>query len=132
MLFRVIPSGDVDIQNGQLVLLSGLAYARQKLSTRFKFFLGEWFLDQRDGIPYFRSVFVQNPDMRVVRSVFRQVALSIKGNDGNPIVSSLPKFDVLFTPVARKLAFDFSAILDSGELLTVPPTDDAFIIALPR
>jgi hypothetical protein len=125
-LFRVIPSGDLQISDeGDLVLVGGVDYVRQKMLARFKFFLGEWFLDQREGIPYFKHVFTKNPDLRVIRSVFRQVALSVHG------VSSLLKFDVVYTPSTRSLAINLQAVLDTGELLDVPPTAPFIITVQP-
>jgi hypothetical protein len=108
--------------------MSGLQYARQKIAARFKFFLAEWFLDRREGVPYFRDVFVKNPDLRVIRSVFRQVLLSITTELGTPLVKSIPTFELVFTPATRSLAFAFQAVLDSGELLSVLPSDQLFII----
>lgn len=125
MLYRVIPAGDLAIgPDGDLVMLTGLEEARQNLSTRFKMFLSEWFLDQREGVPYFRDVFVKNPDLRVIRSVFRQVALSVPG------IVALPQFDVVFTPATRSLAFNFQARLDTGEQLVAELGDSAFIITV--
>ncbi len=129
MIFRIIPAGDIDIVNGDLVLLTGLAWARQQLASRFKFFLGEFFLDQREGVPYYRDVFIKNPDLRVIRSVFRKVALSIKDSKGAALVTSFPSFEIVYTPATRSLAFSFQAVLNSGELLSVSASDADFIIS---
>lgn len=126
MIYRVIPKGDLDVVDGALVLLGGAPYVAQKMAARFKFFLGEWFLDKREGVPYFRDVFTHNPNLDVIRSVFRQVALSI------PSVLSLPRFETVYSPSERSIAFDFQAQLSSGELLIVQPTDQPFIITIKR
>ncbi len=126
MIYRVIPKGDLDIVDGDLVMLGGAAYVAQKMAARFQFFLGEWFLDKREGVPYFRDVFTHNPNIDVIRSVFRQVALSIKS------VASLPKFETIYSPATRSIAFSFEAKLDTGESLIVEPTNDLFIISVRR
>ena len=74
-LIRTIPAGDLAIENGHFVLARGVGYVRQKLSVRFKFFLGEWFLDLREGVPYYRDVFTWNPNLPVIRALFRRVAI---------------------------------------------------------
>lgn len=126
MLYRVIPAGDLDIVDDDIVLVSDLDEVRQELAARFRFFLGEWFLDAREGVPWFRDVMVQNPDLAVVRSVFREVALSL------PEVVSLPVFDLLFDKATRTLSFNFEAITVTGETLVVTPTDELFIINVQR
>ncbi len=126
MIYRIIPKGDIAIVDNDLMLLDGISYVAQKMASRFKFFLGEWFLDKREGVPYFRDVFTKNPDLNVIRSVFRQVALSI------PSVASLPRFNTIYSPSVRELAFDFQAVLATGELLIVQPTDVPFIITVKR
>ena len=41
-------------------------------------FAGEWFLDTREGIPYFRIV-SERPDMSLLRSLFRRALLAVPG-----------------------------------------------------
>lgn len=129
-LFRVIPAGDLALEvnpaNGKRrpVLLRGPQYVRQKLQTRFKFFLAEWFRDLRQGIPYYRDVFVRNPDLDVIRSVFRDVILSVVE------ITSIARLDPVYDPAARTLAFDFEVVLTNGDTLIVQPNDAAFIITL--
>lgn len=122
MLIRVIPAGDVALVGGSASKVDGDEYVRQKLSSRFKFFLGEWFLDRRLGIPYYQDVFVKNPDMLLVRSIFRQVVL------GTPGIVSLPRFKALFDSATRKLSFDIGAQLELGQLLVVEPSEPLFIL----
>jgi hypothetical protein len=122
VLWRIIPAGDLDVRNGKLVLLTGAEYARQKMAARFRFFLGEWFLDRREGVPYAQYVFVKNPNIDIIRSIFRRVAMSVEG------VVALPNFDVIFTESTRTLAFNFTATFDTGLSLVVTPLDELFII----
>ncbi len=121
MLYRIIPAGDLDIANGDFVVLTGIAYARQQMAARFKFFLGEWFLNKREGVPYFQYVFVKNPKINVIRSIFRQVALSTPG------IIALPRFTLTYNSKARTLAFDFEATFAEGSVI-VQATDPDFII----
>lgn len=125
-VLRIIPAGDLAIVNGDLFVLgktpeTRVQYIRQKIAARFKFFLAEWFLDEREGVPYYREVFVKNPNIPLIRSLFLKVLRETPG------VLSVPTFSVRFDPAARTLTFDFQAIVDGGELV-VSPEDDDFII----
>jgi hypothetical protein len=123
-VFRIIPAGDLALnEDGDLVILEDIAYLRQKLAVRFKFFLGEWFLDLRQGIPYYRDIFVKNPNLDVIRSLFRRVIL------GTPGVLSLPRFELQYDEAARRAHFDFQAVCRGG-MIEVSPDDEDFIVDL--
>ena len=130
MLFRIIPTGDLDIVNGDLVLIDGVDWFRQQLASRFKYFLGEWLMDRREGIPYYQNVFIANPDLAVIRSIFRRVVFSVLRPNGAPAAKSVPNFEVIYTPSTRSLAFNFTAVLDTGEIIVVTPNDAPFVIAV--
>lgn len=75
-----IPVGDLDMTpEGELLFTSGIEQARQEVQCRFGFFLGEYFLDTRQGLPYYRDVFVKSPNRETVLSLFTRTALSVPG-----------------------------------------------------
>jgi len=125
MLIRTIPAGDLAIETTaagrHFVIARGLRYIRQKLSIEFKFFLGEWFLDRREGVPYYRDVFVWDPKLDVIRSLFRRLVLRTPG------VLAIPVFQVQYAPATRTLTFNFQALCTEG-VITVTPQDDDFIL----
>ena len=128
-LYRIIPVGDrdlVDDENGlaQLVVLTGPAFVRQKIAARLKFFLGEWFLNLREGVPYYRIVLVANPDLGLIRTLFRRVILSVEE------VADLTKLVVHYDKPTRTIAVEFDAELVEGGVLLVRQPDPAFLISL--
>lgn len=131
-VWRVIPTGDVELgpkkANGKrsIVLVSGPRYVRQKIAARLNFFLDEWFLDRRLGVPYYRDVFLQNPDLDITRSVFRSVILSVQE------VAAVDKLTLAYAPKERTLAVEFDAPLVSGGILQVRQPDAPFIIRVQR
>jgi hypothetical protein len=95
-------NGDILVTNDALTLVDGDAAIRQHLTIRLRFFLGEWFLDSRLGVPYFGSVLVKNPNLVLVRGIMRQAILSTPG------VASLERFDFTYTNATRKMELDFT------------------------
>lgn len=127
-VLRLIPAGDLAIEGGDVVVLgktpeTRVQYMRQKIAARFKFWLGEWFLDQREGVPYYRDVFVKNPNLDLIRSLFLKLLRETPG------VLDVPEFKVVYDHRARSLSFDFQAIVSDGEVV-VKPEDAAFILGL--
>lgn len=122
-VFQVIPEGDLALENGNFVFIDGSKLVRQTILARFRFFLGEWFLDTREGVPYYRDILVKSPDRSVVRSVFQQVLA------GTPGVLDVLRFELLFDEAARTIRFSFEVQSTDG-VITVDPDDDAFIVRL--
>ncbi len=131
-VWRVIPAGDAELgpvkANGKrsITLITGPRYVRQKIAARLNFFLDEWFLDRRLGVPYYRDVFLQNPDLDITRAVFRSVILSV------PEVAGVDKLTLGYNPLARSLAVEFDAPLVAGGILRVRQPDVPFIIRVQR
>lgn len=132
-IYRIIPPGDIKLTpkdpttgKRRVSMVSGVQYVRQKISTRLRFFLGEWFLDQREGIPYYRDVFIKNPDLAIIRSVFRQVINSIQE------VSEIRTLTVAYNRTTRTLGVEFDVRLVDGGVLVVRQPDAPFIINVQR
>jgi hypothetical protein len=104
---------DIDMSEGAQLTGDLLTYVTQKLRQRLRFFLGEWFLDRRLGVPYFESVFVSNPDLALLSSLFRQTILQTRG------VGSINSLVLRFDRKARMLFVSFQArLVDSQEKVT--------------
>ena len=103
--------GDLLFINGELQLVRGDDAIVQQLTIRMKFFLGEWFLDTRLGIPYFQEILVKNADLTRVRGIYRQTILTTPG------ISSIETFDLEFDGATRKLTVSFRARKIDGEIL---------------
>jgi hypothetical protein len=70
------------IEKGDLVLVDGKDAIEQHLRIRLKTFKGEWFLDQRVGVPYFQNIFIRAPNLAVVNAIYRKAILSTPGVTG--------------------------------------------------
>ena len=107
--------GDLFIsENGQLVLV-GVNQGNQDLETRqavrgrLRFFLGEWFLDARQGFPYFRDVFIKNPNRQSIISSLRR---TIRETAGIAQVDEL----TLSVDSNRRASISFRAILEDSDI----------------
>lgn len=83
-----------------------------KLADRFKMWLGEWFLDIRQGVPYIQTVFVKNPDISAVRQLFRQIILT------TPPIVTCNDVQLVYNPQQRQLNYNFAAVTDTGAVIT--------------
>lgn len=105
-----IVSGDLIIQDGDLLINSGIEAIRQRLQTRLSFFLGEWFLDVDSGLPYYDEVLKKNPDPVVLDGLFKSTIL---GTDG---VIGIDEFDMSLDTVIRQLKLTFKARTTDGNI----------------
>lgn len=101
---------DLLIQERDLVLASDLNWVRQKLKTRLAFIYEEWFLDSTQGIKYFDSIAVKNPDLSLVDSIIRATILDTDN------VTGLLKYTSTFNPAQRSLSVSFKAQTDFGNI----------------
>lgn len=112
MIAHVIPAGDLELANGTTRVSKDGEYAKQRVSVSLDFFLGEWFLDTKQGMPYFRDVLLKNPNGDTVRSVFKRRILQTPG------IVSADKLDVKLDSAARLASIDFEATYKDGT--TIP------------
>lgn len=99
-----ITTGDILITDAAFSIVRGDDALLQHLAIRLRFFLGEWFLDLRVGIPYFESILLKNPNLITVQSVFREAILETPG------VASISRFDLDVNASTRVLTLEFTVI----------------------
>lgn len=109
---RLDDTGDLAVTAGRCSLITGGAETAQRLQTKFRFFLGEWFLDERAGFPLYEEILVKGPDLSVVRARVRQVLVEDEG------VVSVEHIDLDFNTAARELSVSFEATGIDGEPIT--------------
>ena len=109
--FKLTTTGDLDLSTGDIQLISGVEEIAQHLRIRLRFFLGEWFLDQRLGIPYIRDVFRKNPNTNVITDIITRAALSTPG------VLSVDSLSFDFDSAARRLDVDLRLMVTGDQVL---------------
>lgn len=102
-------------------ILRGAPAIIQRLRVRISFFLGEWFLDTNQGVPYRERVFIKNPKPPVVDSTFRQIISTTPG------VMSVPTCRLgVINGHTRAANLNFIAKLSDGSVITA--VNEPFII----
>lgn len=101
-------------------IIYGAEAVAQRVRVRFRWFLGEWFLDQRLGVPYYTDILVKNPDPILISFIFRRVLLTTPG------VKSVASFKASLDRQSRTLSVDFEAVLDDNTVLSA--VSEPFII----
>lgn len=93
---------DLVVETDDLVLVEGDAAIGQGVTFALGVFLGEWFLDESQGLPYFTEILVKNPNLVAVREWFR---LTIAESPG---ITSIETLQLVFA-LNRRLSVTFSA-----------------------
>lgn len=99
------------LQDGDLVLTTGVEAVSQFVSQRVKTFLGEWFLDITEGIPYFEKAFKKNPSIIEVESMIKDVIMK------SPGIIELTFFSFDFNSPTRVGTLAFTARSEQGEVI---------------
>lgn len=113
-------TGDLAIENNDLVIIDGVDAMGQHVKIRLRLFRGEWFLDVRVGIPYYEKILVKNPDLVAVRAIFREAILETQG------IVDLLDFALTVDSATRTMNLRFTATTDTDELLVF---NEEFLIA---
>ena len=108
-------TGDLDLTGHRLNLVTGEAAIEQNLRVRLRFGLESWFLDLRQGIPFFGEILIKSPNMLLVRSIFRQAILDTAG------IVAVTSLTASINSSTRLLSLDFTATMDTGAELVFAP-----------
>lgn len=103
-----IASNDLVIKNNDLILIDNAERVAQQVLITLRFWLGEWFLDTRQGVPYFEYVLVKNPNTNHIRQILAEKIQSVEG------VNSIVSLDFDFRRITRELYVNFEIDTDYG------------------
>ena len=110
---------DFALFEGNLVLCRDARAISQKVENRFRFFLGEWFLDTREGVPYFQQILVKAPSVQVIRQLFLKVITTTPG------ISDVVDFNMQYDGAERTLFYQWTGTTDAGDPIS---GDNAFVV----
>ena len=107
--FLQTASGDLDFSKGLRHTPDLKTYVLQKLSENFNFWQGEWFLDLRKGIPYFKFVIGHKFDRFLLQTLFRRTAVRTHG------MGSVDALALAFDGPSRTLSVQIRGRTVTGE-----------------
>ena len=106
-------TGDIDLSQGIRFTSTMPQYVGQRLRQNLSFMLGEWFLDQRQGVPWRQRFTGQRFDKGLLESCLRKVALGTAG------VASVKRLRTSFDRRTRVVSVpEFIAICNDGSQVT--------------
>jgi hypothetical protein len=85
--------------------------ALQGIWSRLKLVKGDYFLNLYEGIPYYTDVFVKNPSVPLIKSIFKQAILSYPG------ITEVSNMILDWNRSTRQATISFTAVLNSGLIL---------------
>ena len=103
---------DLDLSSFGLELISDLDRLEQKIKIVLLFFFAEWFLDTTVGIKYHEIIFVANPNLTLIDSLFKTAILEINE------VQELLAYDSNFDSTNRSFSLTFTVQSNIGQLTT--------------
>jgi hypothetical protein len=86
---------------------------KQLIMIELRTILGEWFLDQSKGLPYFSSVLGKNPNKHYLATLFKNALLAL------PQIKQVQSLEVNIISATRTAAVSFVVELHNGEALSV-------------
>ncbi len=87
--------------------------AAQRIAIKLLMFTGEWFLDLTAGVPYYTDVLVKNPDLDLIRALFRRKVAQ------DAYVVDVTRCEVSLDTAARSLTVEIDARLREGSELQI-------------
>lgn len=101
-------SSDLVLREGDVLLIDNAERVAQQILITLRFWLGEWFLDTKDGIPYLEYVLVKSPNLLHIRQIFTEAMEKVDG------VKRVEEMNLAFDAKNRSLRVDYEASTDYG------------------
>jgi len=101
-------TGDLVLHDGDVLLIDNAERVAQQILITLRFWLGEWFLDTKDGIPYLEYVLVKSPNLLHIRQIFTEAMEKVDG------VNRVEEMNLVFDVKNRSLHVDYEVSTDYG------------------
>ena len=101
-------TGDLVLHDGDVLLIDNAERVAQQILITLRFWLGEWFLDTKDGIPYLEYVLVKSPNLLHIRQIFTEAMEKVDG------VKRVEEMNLAFDIKNRSLHVDYEVSTDYG------------------
>lgn len=110
-LYNSITAGLTGGPGADLQLIGDGPGLQQAVNIALKFFLGEWFLDQSVGVPWFQDIFIKNPNPAAIQAIIRSTILAVPG------ITSVSNVTISSPGQARSIKISWAATGNLGQLV---------------
>lgn len=121
LIFRLLYRDLTGIARYSIMTIDGADKVAQQVKMTLLAWLGEWFLDNRFGVPYLEDILIKNPRLTSVESILRAKIMSV------PDVKRITFFAMDFDRKRRTLIVEFHCITELG-----PIKDTVFLNTMMR
>ena len=109
----LLRENDLEINQDFVLTQSLTEQVEQALRIQLKTLQGEWFLDERVGIPYCTEILGQKPHKLTLLGIFREAILKVEG------VAELSQIDAEYDVHTRTVTIDFGVKLTDGSKVKI-------------
>lgn len=100
---RLTPTGDLEV-------VDGLESVRQRVVERLRFWIGQWFLDVRGGVPYRPEIFQRPTSAGLAAAVVTDQIRSVEDVTGvHSVVASID-------PLSRRMTYTATVATRYGDM----------------
>lgn len=103
-----IAKHDLVIKNNDLLIVDNAKRVAQQIQITLKFWLGEWFLNTTEGVPYLEYILVKNPNENHIRQIFTEKIQMIEG------VKNILHLNLNLERIKRVLNVDYEVDTEYG------------------
>lgn len=103
----------IKLENFDLVLTSGSQAIAQRVKQRLLLFLGEWFLDETEGVPYLQRVLTKGENQDAIRQLFIREVAETEG------IEEIEQLDFTVNNESRIGSVSFIATTTTGDTIEV-------------
>lgn len=103
-----IKTGDLVVKDGNLMIVNNAERVAQQVLITLREWLGEWFLNVNDGVPYLEYILVKNPNENHIRQILTEAIESVDG------VTKVTELEFTFNRILRTLSVSYEIDTDYG------------------
>jgi hypothetical protein len=103
-----INTNDIVLQNGDILMIDNAERVAQQIAITLRFWLGEWFLNATEGVPYLEYILVKQPNTAHIRQILTEQIQSVEG------VKAVTNMELTFDQRERHLLVEYAADTDYG------------------
>lgn len=103
-------AGDLFVDGVDLAIVRDVDAVVQEIEVELRWWLGEWFLDRRRGVPYVQRILKKGVSLDLVRTILTRVIRRVPG------VRHVERFDLDLDAATRQLTGSADIRIDDGSV----------------